>query len=233
MRNNNIGNSSTSSTTMSSSQQKRRPLHLMSEIETMMNQKSTQPSSSGGNRRISTTGFNDTATYSDCRTAVAVVSSSSSNSTTSGRASGSIDGRSTRQRRHYKRDNEDDSHISGEDCSGYSAVSSTSSLSFLRSHRGSSSTVGRGRSSSVMRMKDSFVYGGLFVLCGLMSYTVFWMDGLNHHYSYDLAAVAATTTSNQQQQQEPNANRQLSFLDPIWSDYGKDSFHFEYLLFQK
>jgi len=217
---NNIGNSSTS--TMSS-QQKRRPLHLMSEIETMMNQSSSQQGNNNGNRR--TAGLDDTATYSDCRTAVAVVSSF--NKSTSGSASG-VDGRKPRQRRHYKRGGEDDSHVNG-DCSG-SAVSSSSSLSFLRSRRGSSSRVGGGRSG--LRKKDSFIYGGLFVLCGIMSYTVFWMDGLNyhHHYSYDLAAAATTTSSDPLQQQQPNTNRQLSFLDSVWSEYGKDSFHFEYLL---
>jgi len=65
-----------------------------------------------------------------------------------------------------------------------------------------------------------------------MSYTIFMMDGLSyhHHYSYDLAAVATASSDPLQEEQEPNANRQLSFLDSVWSDYGKDSFHFEYLL---
>jgi len=205
---NTAGNSSTSAM---SSQQKRRPLHLMSEIETMMMNQKSQP----GNRRTASTtaaGVDDASTYSDSKTAVAVLSSNS----TSGRTS--VDGRKFRQRRQYKR-GDYDSDING-DCS---AVSSSSSLSFLGGHRGLSSRVGGGRSSLVK--KNSFVYG-LFILCGIMSYTVFFMDGWNyhHHYSYDLAAAA--TSSDQQS----NANRQLSFLDSIWSDYGKESFHFEYLL---
>mmetsp|Transcript_30459 Transcript_30459/g.45446 ORF Transcript_30459/g.45446 Transcript_30459/m.45446 type:complete len:408 (+) Transcript_30459:59-1282(+) len=171
---NTTGNSSTS--TMSS-QQKRRPLHLMGEIETMMNQKSQQDTKNG-NRNISAAGVDDAATYSS-RTAAAVLSSNASGG----------DGRKPRQRRHYKR-GDNDSNITG-DCS-----TSASSLSFLHSHRGASSRVG-GNRSSVLK-KDSLVYGGLFVLCGIMSYTIFMMDGFSyhHHYSYDLAAAATSSSSN-------------------------------------
>ncbi|KAK1742927.1 hypothetical protein QTG54_006524 [Skeletonema marinoi] len=208
---NTTGNSSTS--TMSS-HQKRRPLHLMGEIETMMNQMSQHGSDKNGNRTISTAaGVDDSATYSS-RTAAAVLSSNASGS----------DGRKPRQRRHYKR-GDNDSNITG-DCS-----TSASSLSFLHSHRGRASSRAGGNRSSVLK-KDSLVYGGLFVLCGIMSYTIFMMDGLSyhHHYSYDLAAAATASSDPLQEEQEPNANRQLSFLDSVWSDYGKDSFHFEYLL---
>lgn len=166
----------------------------MSEIETLMNQKS-QPGNNNGNRRTAAGVVDDASTYSDSRTAAAVLSPD----------------QKPRQRRQYKRGD------SG-DCS---AVTSSSSLSFLGGHRGLSSRV-RGGKPSLLK-KDSFVYGGLFLLCGIMSYTVVCMDGWNyhHHYSYDLSA-AATTTSD--------SNRQLSFLDSVWSEYGKDSFHFEYLL---
>lgn len=191
------------------SSQKSRPLHLMSEIKTIMNQKS-QPGNNNngsGNRRTASTAADDTST------AVAVLSPDS----TSGRAARADNGQKPRQRRQYKRGDYNDSDIHG-DCSA--VTSSSSSLSFLGSHRGISSRVRGGRSSLVK--KDSFVYGALFILCGIMSYSVVWMDGwtYHHHYSYDLAAAATTSDSN----------RQLSFLDSIWSEYGKDSFHFEYLL---
>lgn len=197
--------------------QKRRPLHLMSEIETMMNQKSQQGSNSG-NRTTLGGGVDDEATYSS-RTAAAVLSPNDSRG-----AGGDI--RRPRQRRNYKR-GDNDSSVG--DCS---AITS-SSLSFLHSHHGGASAsvplsrFGGDRLASGQK-KNSFIYGGLFVLCGIMSYTVFWMEGLNyhHHYSYDLAAA----TSSDQHEQQQHSNRQLSFLDSIWADYGKDSFHFEYLL---
>lgn len=209
MRNTTKGNISTSSTM--STQRKRRPLHLMSEIETMMTQKlksnSNHETGSGGG------GFDDEATYSS-RTAAAILASNVSGG----------DVRRPRQRRYYKRGDNDSS--------SYGDSTSASSLSFLRGHSGASSVApsrfGGVRSASSVVKKNSYLYGGLFVLCGIMSYTVFCqMEGLNyhHHYSYDLAAA----TSDQYEQQH-NGNRQLSFLDSIWSDYGKDSFHFEYLL---
>jgi len=212
---NSLGNSSTS-TTMSA-KQKRRPLHLISEIETMMNQKSQQDSNSG-NRISLGGGVDDEASYSS-RTAAAVLSPNASS------GSGG-DVRRPRQRRFNKRGGNDSSVG---DCSATSA----SSLSFLHSHGGVSSAsvplvrFGGDRAASGLK-KNSVVYGGLFVLCGIMSYAVVWMEGLtyHHHYSYDY--LAAATSDHQQQQQ--HSNRQLSFLDSIWSDYGKDSFHFEYLL---
>lgn len=155
--------------------------------------------------------------------------------------------RRPRQRRQHKRgdnNNDDDCVYAATEEIGSTASSST--LSFLHnSHHGlnngsriSSSVIPSrlgtrgGNRPSLFMNKNALLYGGLFVLCGIASYTIFLMDGLNHHhhFTYDLAAAAASSSAVNSEQNYHSSNRQLSFLDSIWNDYGKDSFHFEYLL---
>ena len=206
---------------MSSTQQKRRPLHLMSEIETMMMKQKFQDAGSknttGINRKTSTvhsTDFDEDA----CTTVAAVLPSVNSG------VSGAGDARRPRQRRYYytnkSGDGDNDSNLT------LDFSSTSSSLPSFLSHLRGSRTRGRKESSlsSSYLKKGSFIYGGLFMLCGLMSY--------HHHYSYDLAAAAVTSPSSSHlhPDEEHESNRQLSFLDSVWSEFGKDSFQFEYLL---
>ena len=191
----NIKDNSSTTSTMSI-QQKRRPLHLMSEIETMMMKQKFQDAGSQnttGNRRtypIHSADFEQDA----ATTAAAVLPSVNSGVSGAG-------ARRPRQRRYYDTtresgDGDNDSNLT------LDFSSASSSLPSFLSHLQSSGTRGRKISASsppsYYLKKDSFIYGGLVLLCGFMSFTIFWIDGLNYHrhYSYDLAAATAVTSSH-------------------------------------